>query len=384
MKEVKLALKENYEVSVLCCEYSNWSKANNEAIKEELLHHIRYYPVSGDRTPLLLWLKSSFFFTVSAAVLVILPHHVWWLSVRSNKRSWLLMRVLKKIKGKQHLVIAHNPGSFYPAQLFATNSNIPFAIDIEDYHPGETKNVTEGKIMRNLCQAVLPKAGYVSMASPIIARYSNNDLKAPLQNELLVLNYFSPKEFVAPIIKDTNDPLTLLWFSQNISHGRGLEELIPVVEKTTGVLLHLYGNMDTAFYENWLKDKKNIVVHAALPQAVLHKELSMYDVGLALEQPASNLNRDLCLTNKMLAYYQAGLYILASSTSAQNDFIQTHPTAGQICELQPESLSANLQQMIAQKLIIRSNAMQRFNAASPHNWDSTSLTLSNSWKQLLF
>ena len=345
--------------------------------------HITYYPVSGDRKPFIPWLVSSFLFSAAGILLYVFKSNVRLLSIGSNKRSWLLIDALSKIKGTIHLVVAHNPGSFYPAQCFAQQNNISFGIDLEDYHPGETNDATASERMRRLNQAILPKADYISVASPLIASYSKEDLEAPPKKELLILNYFAADEFLAPQIKEAGTALTLVWFSQNISHGRGLEELIPVLQTIDDVALHLYGHMDEGFYETWLKGRNNIIVHAALAQAALHKELHKYDIGLALERPASNLNRDLCITNKILAYYQAGLYILASSTSAQDAFIQEHPDAGKICGLHQENLTATLRRMISGKMEIRAAAATRFEKARKHNWETASGTLLNTWNQVL-
>jgi glycosyltransferase involved in cell wall biosynthesis len=46
-----------------------------------------------------------------------------------------------------------------------------------------------------------------------------------------------------------------------------------------------------------------------------------YDVGLALEQPAS-LNRDLCLTNKISSYLLAGNAVAATSTTGQRAIVE--------------------------------------------------------------
>ncbi len=54
---------------------------------------------------------------------------------------------------------------------------------------------------------------------------------------------------------------------------------------------------------------------------------SEYDVGLALEQPASR-NRDLCLTNKIFSYLIAGNAVAATSTSAQEAIVKTLGPAG--------------------------------------------------------
>lgn len=381
VKEIILALNQGYKVAVVCCEFDNWSKQINETIVQSLQQQIQYFPVSGNRKPFMPWLLSSCWYQLAKLSLLVFPKNSFLLSVKSNKRSWLLMQQLKRMNLHPQLVIAHNPGSFYPAWRFAQKNNIPLGIDLEDYHPGETLVEKDASFFRRLNKTLLPKAAYVSAAAPLILSYSKNDLDTNINNELLLLNYFSAAEFSVPIASTSND-LKLVWFSQNISYGRGLEEILPVVSKFPQVSLHLYGNAEEDFVSKWIKGLENVFIHGPLPQHELHKVLSEYDVGLALEKPSSNLNRDLCLTNKIMAYYQAGLYILASETQAQVSFAAEHPNCVQLCRLETNSLEGSIKNMIQQKEEIRAKAAQRYKEASLHSWEVAGQTLVNTWKKV--
>jgi glycosyltransferase involved in cell wall biosynthesis len=382
VKEVELALDNGYMVSVICCSFDGWSKANNERIKERLINSIDYHEVSGTRHPFLPWLLSSFWYKLSPFFLAVTGHNQFFLSLASNKRSWLLLQELKNIKKPINMIIAHNPGSFHPAQWFAKKNKIPFGIDLEDYHPGETNDADAIERFKKVNKAILPTADYISAAAPLILSYSKNDLDKPLKKEELILNYFPGSEFLVPQPAE-NDNLNIVWFSQNISHGRGLEEFIPVFKKTRGFTLHLYGNMDKAFEANWLKGVENIYYHGALPQVELHHQLRKYDIGLALEKAASNLNRDLCITNKILAYQQAGLFILASKTKAQVDFINANPRDGMLTGMATDELANALGVICAQKENIKAAAVERFTKNRSLNWETESTKLLDTWKQLI-
>ena len=382
VKEIELALHHNYNVTVVCCGFDNWSKANNEIIKQRLLPLVNYVEISATRSPFVPWLLSTCMYQAAALLLRCFPANSLLLSVNSNKRSWLILQYLKKIQHPIDLAIAHNPGSFYPAMRFAKTNKIPFGIDLEDYHPGETTQLSEAARFKTLNKNMLPLADYVSAASPLILEYSKADLSRPLQNELLLLNYFDKEEFLPPVHQETA-VLSLVWFSQNISWGRGLEEIIPAIKNNPQFILHLYGHADVPFCAEWITGADNILLHPALPQEALHQQLSKYDVGLALEKPASNLNRDLCITNKILAYYQSGLYILASNTSAQDEFITAHPEHGMLGELTTAQLLQALQQLSATRDAIRQHAAQRYQKAAAQHWEKASLPLLNTWKQLL-
>lgn len=381
VKEIDLALKNNYEVSVLCCEFNNWSKINNEKIKQRLLPAINYRAISGDRTPYLRWLLSSFFFSFSKIFLLLFPSNTFLLSVRSNKRSWLILRGLKKITEKIDLVVAHNPGSFYPVQVFAKNHQIPLSIDLEDYHPGETNNYKQAIYTKILLNFILPQASYITAASPLILEYTKKDISLPLNNAEVVLNYFEQEEFVIPKNNDS-EKLQLVWFSQNVAKGRGLEEIIPLIGANRNLELHLYGNMNMEFYNQWIEGIENVYVHEPLPQRALHQELRKYDVGFAIE-PGKDLNNDLALSNKILAYYQSGLFILASDTKAQQNFIKEYPNHGIITSLENPELEKVLQKLSDNKNSLRASALQRFENAKSFSWENESEKLVQLWKQIL-
>ena len=379
VKEIYLALKNHFSVSVICFEFDNWSKQLNEQIKRRLLPVIKYYPVSGNRKPLLPWALSSIFQLSSKKLLKFFPKNIFLLSVMSSKRSWLLLNELKKIHEPIHLVVAHNPGSFYPAMVFAKKKKIPFGIDLEDYHPGETNNTKSRSLSKTLQNLILPNAEYISAASPLILEYAQKDCEIDLKNSVVDLNYFPSNEFIPPATKE-NGKLKLVWFSQQISFDRGLEQVIPLITNNDAVELHLFGNCNEAFKIKCLTGIDNIFVHSALSQNELHNKLSEFDIGLAIESSNSNLNRNICITNKMLAYFQAGLYILASDTKAQKQFIKSHPESGCVAELDSKSFGDALNELVQQKKSIRDSAPERFEKVQDFCWEEESKKLLKAWE----
>ncbi len=180
----------------------------------------------------------------------------------------------------------------------------------------------------------------------------------------------------------TKKTLQCVWFSQNIDKGRGLEPLITVLRYFKGeVELHLYGNANPLFYELYLSGNPQIVLHAPVPQQQLHQLLALYDIGIALEDISSNFNRSICLTNKLLAYYQAGLYILATETNAQKQFLKQHPSHGIITSL--SNLKEGLQQLIQQKETIRAGLQTRYTAAAKNHAVAELQKLTFCWELLI-
>ncbi len=153
-------------------------------------------------------------------------------------------------------------------------------------------------MLKNLLQ----KADYITAASPLILQYSRDVTKSLNVPAEVILNHFPRYEFRNPEVKHS-DKLQVIWFSQNISYNRGLEKILPVVRKNNNIELHLFGNCNDDFKKEFLSTQAdNIFVHASLPQAELHKRLSSFDIGLAIE-PGKDLNNELAVSNKMLAAY---------------------------------------------------------------------------------
>lgn len=381
VKEITLAIENNFEVSVLCCSFDNWSKKNNEEIKRNLLPHITYYEIPGNRKPFYPWLLSSYWFSLSKIMLWFSPINDRLLSLSSNKRSWLLLREIKKIKEKIDLVVAHNPGSFYPAMKFAKKRKIPFGVDLEDYHPGETNDEKESQYLKSLLKSVLPKATYIIAASPMILEETQKvDGQFPCKTGI-VLNFFSGREFVGPV-NSNFDKLKLVWFSQNISFNRGLEQVIPAMKNNQGIELHLYGNCNDQFKKEWIQGIENIFIHDSLPQIELHQFLSIYDVGLAME-PGKDLNNELAVSNKILAYFQAGLYIVASKTKAQQKFIEDYPGCGELVLPDIIYLKKVFEKLFDGKDMIRHTAPLRYENAKKNSWETESQKLLKMWRQVL-
>lgn len=378
---MELALQNDCKVTAVCFEFANWSKNLNEQIKARLFSKITYYGIPGNRKPFFPWLISSVCFSISKTLLNIFPKNVLLLSLASNKRSWLLLKEMKKINEKFDLMIAHNPGSFYPALVFAKKNRIPFGIDLEDYHPGETNNKKEIRHAKNLNRAILPKANYITAASSLILEYSEADLSMPLKNKQTILNYFPSTEFIEPAPVNS-EKLRLVWFSQNISFGRGLEQLVEAIKNNEHVEMHLFGNCDQKFREQWINENKNIVLHDSIPQTELHQQLARYDVGLAIE-PGKDLNNELALSNKILAYFQSGLYILASDTKAQQRFMEEHPVHGILTTLPFDELKLTIQRLADQMQVIRTFSPERFEKAKKFNWENESGRLLKIWDELI-
>ncbi len=383
VKEVELAVSLSYKVSIIDFHFRNWSLSLNNEIMKRLDNHVNVIEVSAERQSFFPWVYSSILQLVCKWLVKTGWQHPFLLSQALQKRTVLLILALKKITRQVDLLVAHNPGSFYPVSQYAYKRNIPFGIDVEDYHPGESNNRTESGWMRKLMQCVIPKANYIPAAAPLIMEEIKKDCNNIIPASAVVLNYFPSSEFTTPSTT-IEDKLKLVWFSQYIAAGRGLEALLPVIKEfSTSAELHLYGQLDPDFQQKHLAAISNVIVHDPLPQQELHASLSKYDVGIALEDVNSNYNRDICITNKLLAYHQSGLYILASSTKAQKLFMEEHPKHGKCIQATTESLNSILLELINSKHIIRSESINRFLTARSVSSEKEVGQISKIWTEVL-
>jgi hypothetical protein len=377
LKELKLATANGYSATVIQFSIGNWSDGMTNELQQQFTG-TEFIQLSALRKPFRSWMLS----TVLQKICSILPiafRTDWMLSVSNGKRSFLLLEQLKKMREKYEWVIAHNPAAFYPALWYGKSTGAKVGIDVEDYHPGETNNAKEADSMRKLMQAVLPSATYCSYAAPLIAAEVQKDIPGMTNKQLTILNGFDDNEFIEPLAT-TDEVLRLVWFSQNIDAGRGLEEVLPVVQQLyPAVELHLVGQLNHSFEEKFLRNKTGIVIHEPMPQKQLHQFLAKFDVGLATDIPV-NRNRDIALTNKILAYAQAGLAIAAMHTSAQDQFLSNSNLLHVQMENNTVSITAALQNLYSKKKNAELNKQKQFETGRLYAWQKIAQPLLAIWE----
>lgn len=376
VKELQLALTQGYKASVVEFRLGNWSDSMTDELKLQFAG-VKFTELSALRKPFLPWFMS----TVTQKICSFLPLDMMnteMLSAVAGKRSVLLLQHLKTVRENYDWIIAHNPAAFYPAYWYAKKTGAALGIDVEDYHPGETNDVKAGTIMKKLMQRVLPFASYCSYAAPLIAAEVKKDIPKMNNQQLSILNGFDANEFLEPV-DHGRTALQLVWFSQNIDAGRGLEHIIPVVnELYPEVELHLIGNLKQDFDQHFLQNKTGIHIHRPMPQKELHQFLADCDVGLATDIPV-NRNRDIALTNKIIAYAQAGLFIVAFNTEAQKDFLLNNNLESRIVINTEGEISKVLLDIKNED--ITNGKQNRFNKGKAFGWHQLSEPLMQVWNQ---
>ncbi|MEJ7587809.1 MAG: hypothetical protein WKI04_09650 [Ferruginibacter sp.] len=381
VKELELFIQLRHRVTVICFEFKNWSYAINlELVAGYKTRNVTIISIPAGRSPFISW-----FLSVTAESLLRFAGKFFALplpalSLAVSRRSYLLVTAINKVSGPDW-VIGHYPGAIWPVLHAAKKFGSKVGFDMEDYHPGEGNNKHLQSLNKKLIAASIHTMNYVSFAAPLILEQVAIDTKMPKVNWLSIINYFPGSDFIRPV-RDKDGPVKLVWFSQNINSGRGLELILPFIKLRPAIVtLHLVGNLDMDFFNNSLKGISNVIIHAPMKQHELHHFLHLFDVGLALDIPLDS-NRDLALTNKLIAYLQSGLYVLATSTTAQDAFLKEFPGHGKCFDYKKNTVAEALDGIIHDLSLIRDNQETRYRNFENRNWENESKQLTNMLNEL--
>lgn len=281
--------------------------------------------------------------------------------------------------------IAHNLGALPLAAKSAKYHRASYSFDAEDYHRGQYQQACrEQEIDIYLENRYIPNAKFVTSASPLInEKYVT---LYPQQKFVTINNVFPNSEFRHQISINNDKPLKLVWFSQTIGKKRGLEEFISALNliRDFSLEINLIGNCDKTnkvFFEDLLIEKKHsILFHKPIFSRELNIKLSDFDIGLATET-GRDLNNDIALSNKVFSYIQAGLAILASTTSAQQHLLEKYSSIGSLIDLnKPEEIAEKLKILHNQREKLHKAKSASIEVAKTLNWDVEKHTLLSLFK----
>lgn len=381
LKEIKLACEQGYDVSFIGFKMGNWSD-EIEASQLKGFGRVKTYYISATRQPFIPWLISSIAEKGCRLMYPVFANSFWVNAVASSKRSILLYKHIKQLYSihKYNMVIAHTLPSLCAAFALNRETHVPFGFDVEDFHPGESisSDINNEKRRRFfLLKNCLPQAVYITAAAPLIAQEVEKLTRS--QSVKTVLNYFPKEEFKEP--ENVSGKIKLVWFSQNVTYGRGLELLLPQLDERFE--LTLIGRVSEAFNKEYIEPVKHLVqLIDPLKQEALHHQLSKYDAGLALELNVADFNREIALTNKILAYFQAGLYILATDTPAQKLYLESFPENGSVFSQDGQGIKNILTYLASNIDAIRRGRANRYRKAFSYNWEASNKCLVEIWENI--
>lgn len=264
----------------------------------------------------------------------------------SPQRAWLQLAITAYARTHAELVNAilaapfdlvygGTVGALAATAEAARRANRPFGLDLEDYHLDESEEADAGlthALAGRVVRTSLCGARFVTTASvPMAQRYERDCGVSPH-----VIHNVVPRP-AAPLHREVpRGPLQLYWFSQTVGPGRGLEEIVAAVA-AAGIeaALHLRGSRGEDFVQALRRDARDTGAHLSItlhPPAAADDMVALcreHMIGLALEQGAV-VNRDVCVTNKVLTYLAAGMAVIATATSGHR-FVADHAPAALAC-----------------------------------------------------
>lgn len=368
------SLKYNYKCYVLYFVHQDWSL--------KLSQHII------NRNPQVVFIginrKKKFFQTVVCKVIngiaiflnTVFPKNILICSFANSDKAIQLALTLKSLQSDNVFIkiIAHNLGAFYPATQWSKQVKAKLQLDIEDYHPGEafiSKNPYEKHNRLRIMNYCFLRADSISYASQGIQMECKKHFKIKQHSKHeVILNVFESSDFKRPT-SSKSDRLQCVWFSQYVGPKRGLEEIFKSAKQLSDVDFHIIGNIREQYVKN-LEFSPNIIFHEVMHQQELHDFLGKMDIGLALEDTTVDTNRNICLTNKILAYIQTGLYVTATNTYGQTQFLNSlEDRFGKIIN---DSLSQTLLN-IDTTLLSEQAKIERWEKAKSLSWETEKLKL---------
>ncbi|WP_165825447.1 glycosyltransferase [Pedobacter yonginense] len=333
VKEADALTEAGYEVVVLYQYYSHWAtELDKVLLKTKRWKAIK---VGGDpNQDKIAYFKSKIAHKISKALSAQLGFR-WGLPLSAIGRATpSLIAEAKNIKAD--LYIAHNLAALPAAVIAAKKHHAKCGFDAEDFHRNEVADGQDRfdvKLKTEIENRFLNKLDYLTTSSDQIGLAYQSIY--PKLNPITILNVFPTTQYTPNKI---GNGLKLFWFSQTVGAGRGLEDVIKALAqlKDLDIELHLLGNADEQSQSSikvtgeklGLHDRK-IIFHSPIPPDDIVRFASAFDIGLATEIGIPR-NRDLCLTNKLFTYLNAGLAVIATDTSAQKAFMEKYPQIGSV------------------------------------------------------
>lgn len=340
VKEAIALSEAGYKVAVVYCPLSPWTDDFDKILFSQY--------------PEIQWVQAGYHsckqsFLYKYARLRRKLYEVLYKSKRSSNKNFERALILfsqelynKALTLPADIYIGHNLGALPVVVKLAKKKKVKVGFDAEDFHSGELSPHTFQHQLAVRCEEhYLSQLDYLTTSSPLISeKYQvTYNLKPPVT----VINTFSKKNMAEKLEPyKIGDILKLFWFSQVVAKNRGVEDVIAAMgicsKNGINIQLSLMGNCTREMKDFFFQLVKNAglkieQINFINPKPVeeIFAVASQHHIGLALES-VSNINRQLCLTNKILSYPLAGLAIIATSTLAQNDLFTKYDGMGVVYE----------------------------------------------------
>lgn len=268
------------------------------------------------------------------------------------------------------------------------------AFDLEDWYSKdllpEARKKRPLELLEKCEKEALNSGAYVVTTSNAMAQALSNFYNVGKPH--VIYNTFPLAESLNSPTNERTDytKKSLIWFSQTIGSGRGLEILLEALKFVEIPLeLHLRGNVDENYKQFLLSkltslERHELYFHSLVSNQLLIACISQHDVGLALELDETE-SRNFTVTNKILQYLLAGIPVIATKTKGQEEVAQN--SLGSILLFDgndPQQLADKLNQILTNELLLmelKVKAMEAYKAN--FNWESQEIKLIKLVKEAL-
>lgn len=285
-------------------------------------------------------------------------------------------RYFKKAKElNADLYICHQELPVYIGLKLGKNG-FKVAFDLEDWHSEDLNPIARKSkaigLLKKAEKFALTKGVYCTTTSNALAKKLSEAYQSKIP--AVIYNVF---DIASPTFdQPRNGILKLVWFSQYIGEGRGIEEFIDILHQVEIPLeLHLIGDIGHAFKALLIKQmpkQHQVVFHDIMQSQQLDLALQKFDIGLAIElhKPAS---RAYTITNKFFQYIQNGLPVIATDTIGQKEVFEVNKPGILINFDNTDHENLNFFLKSEQKLTDAKE--MALNTAKMYNWKIESLKL---------
>lgn len=282
------------------------------------------------------------------------------------------------IKMKADLYIAHQEmPTWAGCELIKKGFNVIF--DMEDWYSKDLLPNAQShrpiKLLQTLEIMALSKGLVTYTTSDSMALEMAKEYHVNAPKTIYNVFPFSEREKIDGKYKDRKDlsKVSLIWFSQTVGPGRGLELLIQALALVSlPVEIHIRGNVDLT-YKTFISDNfpynigHQLHFHELVPNEEIISRLNEHDIGLALE-PNTPLNKNMTISNKLFHYLLAGLAVLASDTAGQKEIAREIADAVFIfANGKAEDLAFHINQLVQNKFIL-AKAKNKALAGAKHKY----------------
>jgi glycosyltransferase involved in cell wall biosynthesis len=374
LKEADALHEAGYEVTAVCCDYTDALRAADDEIVRSVPWQVRRVPrpALGRYTTPMARAVARLIEKLRLPVPVALAAEAYGGPFRALRSGTTAI--------KADLYIAHYVPSLPAAAAAARRHRALLGFDAEDFHSGEGTDSEVDTLRMRMVEriegAILPSCASVTAASPLIARaYAR---RYGIATPATVLNVFPLG--MAPAMAEVSAPeagaLRAYWFSQTIGLDRGLQSFLQGMSRASAkVTLDIrgsdrWGHGDSLLAlarELGLADRVRLLPLAAPDEMV--RLAASYDVGLSLETEASE-SRRLCLTNKIFTYLLAGVPVVMSDTPAQRVLALDLGAAASLVSLaDPEEIAAVLDHLATPRALAVAKSTASHLGRERYNWD---------------